>query len=231
MTANIASELSESGESKEITIVLADDHQVVRQGLRAILEGEHNLRVVGEAGNGLKAARLVERLRPDVLVLDLMIPGLSGLEVTRQLRKRSPKTRVVILSMHGDKSYVLEALRNGAAGYVLKDASADELIKAVHEAAANRRYLSPPLSDSAVDAYVQQAGATTTDPYDSLSSREREVLQLVAEGHTNPQIGMRLFISPRTVEIHRANMMTKLDLRNQTDLIRYALKRGIISRD
>ena len=227
----MTSQSSETEEFKEITIVLADDHQVVRQGLGAILEGERNLHVVGEAGNGLEAARLVERLRPDVLVLDLMIPGLSGLEVTRQLAKRSPKTRVVILSMHGDKSYVLEALRNGAAGYVLKDASADELIKAVHEAAANRRYLSSPLSDSAVDAYVQQAGATTTDPYDSLSSREREVLQLAAEGHTNPQIGKRLFISPRTMEIHRANMMTKLDLRNQTDLIRYALKRGIISRD
>jgi two-component system response regulator NreC len=219
---------SEITESNEISIVLADDHKVVRQGLRAVLEFEPDFRVIGEAGNGLDASRLVERLRPDVLVLDLMIPGLSGLEVTRQLARRSPKTRVVILSMHGDKSYVLEALRNGAAGYVLKDASADELIKAVHEAAANRRYLSPPLSDSAVDAYIQQAG---TDPYDSLSSREREVLQLVAEGHTNPQIGKRLFISPRTVEIHRANMMTKLDLRNQTDLIRYALKRGIISRD
>jgi two-component system, NarL family, response regulator NreC len=223
--------LSESGESKEITIVLADDHQVVRQGLRAILEGEHNLRVVGEAGNGLKATRLVERLRPDVLVLDLMIPGLSGLEVTRQLAKRSPKTRVVILSMHSDKSYVLEALRNGAAGYVLKDSSADELIKAVQEAAANRRYLSPPLSDSAVDAYAQQGSATGTDSYDSLSSREREVFQLAAEGHTNKEIGKMLFISPRTVEIHRANMMAKLGLRNQTDLIRYALKRGIISRD
>jgi len=223
--------LSESDESKEITIVLADDHQVVRQGLRAILEGEHNLRVVGEAGNGLKATRLVERLRPDVLVLDLMIPGLSGLEVTRQLAKRSPKTRVVILSMHSDKSYVLEALRNGAAGYVLKDSSADELIKAVQEAAANRRYLSPPLSDSAVDAYAQQGSATGTDSYDSLSSREREVFQLAAEGHTNKEIGKMLFISPRTVEIHRANMMAKLGLRTQTDLIRYALKRGIISRD
>ena len=230
MTANITSVLSESGESKEITIVLADDHQVVRQGLRAILEGERNLRVVGEAGNGIEAARLVERLRPDVLVLDLMIPGLRGLEVTRQLAKRSPKTHVVILSMHADKSYVLEALKNGAAGYVLKDSSADELIEAVHEAVENRRYLSPPLSDSAIDAYVQQAGGTT-DPYDSLSNREREVLQLAAEGHTNTEIGKRLFISPRTVEIHRAHMMAKLDLRNHTDLIRYALKRGVISND
>lgn len=216
--------------SKETTIVLADDHKVVRQGLRAVLEFEPGFRVIGEAGNGLDATRLVERLRPNVLVLDLMIPGLSGLEVARQLRKRSPKTRVVILSMHSDKSYVLEALRNGAAGYVLKDSSADELIKAVHEAAANRRYLSPPLCDSAIDAYVQQA-SVTTDPYDSLSNREREVLQLAAEGHTNAKIGKRLFISPRTVEIHRANMMAKLDLCNRTDLIRYALRRGIISND
>jgi DNA-binding NarL/FixJ family response regulator len=225
------SQSSAPAESKEITIILADDHNVVRQGLRAILEAEGNLRVIGEAGRGLEAIRLVERLRPNVLVLDLKIPELSGLEVARQVRRRSPKTRVVILSMHSDKSYVLEALRNGAAGYVLKDSSAEELIKAVHEAAANRRYLSPPLSDSAVDAYVQQAGDTTTDSYDSLSSREREVLQLAAEGNTNAAIGKRLFISPRTVEIHRANMMAKLDMRNHTDLIRYALKRGIISND
>jgi two-component system, NarL family, response regulator NreC len=222
---------SEITESNEISIVLADDHKVVRQGLRAVLEFEPDFRVIGEAGNGLDATRLVQRLRPNVLVLDLMIPGLSGLEVTRQLRKRSPKTRVVILSMHGDKSYVLEALKNGAAGYVLKDSSADELIKAVHEAAANRRYLSPPLSDSAVDAYAQQASATGTDSYDSLSSREREVFQLAAEGHTNKEIGKMLFISPRTVEIHRANMMAKLALRSQTDLIRYALKRGVLSND
>ena len=231
MTANITSVLSESGESKEITIVLADDHQVVRQGLRAILEGERNLRVVGEAGNGIEAARLVERLRPNVLVLDLMMPGLNGLEVIRQARKRSRQTQVVVLSMHRDESYVLEALRNGALGFVLKDSSVEELIKAIREAAVNRRYLSPPLSDSAVDAYVLQAGATTTDPYNSLSSREREVLQLAAEGHTNAVIGKQLFISPRTVEIHRANMMAKLDLRSHTDLIRYALKRGILSKD
>jgi two-component system response regulator NreC len=216
---------------KKITIVLADDHQVVRQGLRARLEGELDLRVIGEAGNGLEAIRLVERLRPNVLVLDLMIPELNGLEVTRQLKKRAPKTRVVILSMHSHESYVVEALRNGAAGYVLKDASAEELIKAVREAAANRRYLSPPLSDSAVDAYVQQARAVAADPYDSLTSREREVLQLAAEGLTNTGIGKRLFISPRTVEIHRANMMAKLGLRTQTDLIRYALKRRLIAND
>jgi two-component system, NarL family, response regulator NreC len=219
---------SERRESKETTIVLADDHRVVRQGLRAVLEAETRFCVVGEAGDGLEVVRLVERLQPDVLVLDMMMPGLNGLEVTRQVKKRAPKTRVVILSMHKDESYVLEALKNGASAYVLKDSSADELIKAVHEAAADRHYLSPPLSDSAVEAYVQKAGATAMDPYDSLSDREREVMHLAAEGHTNAAIGKRLFISPRTVEIHRANMMQKLSLHNQTDLIRYALKRGIL---
>jgi DNA-binding NarL/FixJ family response regulator len=222
------SESSERDAAKQISIVLADDHHVVRQGLRAVLAAELRFTVIGEAGNGLDVVRLVERLQPDVLVLDMMMPGLNGLEVTRQVKKRTPKTHVVILSMHKDESYVLEALKNGAAAYVLKDSSADELIKAVHEAAANRHYLSPPLSDSAVEAYVQKAGATTKDSYDSLSDREREVLQLAAEGRTNAEIGKRLFISPRTVEIHRANMMQKLGLHNQTELIRYALKRGIL---
>jgi DNA-binding NarL/FixJ family response regulator len=224
----MTSSFSETNRSKETTIVLADDHKVVRQGLRAVLEAEPDLRVIGEAGNGLEVTRLVERLRPDVLVLDLMMPGLHGLEVARKVRKLSPRTHVVILSMHKDESYVLEALKNGASGYVLKDSGVDELVKAVQEAAANRCYLSPPLSNSAIEAYVQSASDTKTDAYDSLTSREREVLQLVAEGHTNAEIGKRLFISPRTVEIHRANMMQKLGLRNRTDLIRYALKRGIL---
>jgi two-component system, NarL family, response regulator NreC len=218
MTAQIA----------ETTIVLADDHKVVRQGLRAILDAEPRLRVVGEAGNGLDAIRLVERLHPSVVVLDLMMPGLNGLEASRQIKKRSPKTRVVVLSMHKDESYVIEALKNGAVAYVLKDSSAEELVKAVHEAAADRRYVSPPLSDSAIDADMQKSTAAGTDPYHSLTEREREVLQLAAEGHTNAAIGKRLFISPRTVEVHRANMMQKLQLHNQSELIRYALRRGIL---
>jgi DNA-binding NarL/FixJ family response regulator len=196
------SQSSETEEFKEITIVLADDHNVVRQGLRAILEAERDLRVIGEAGSGLEAIRLVERLRPNVLVLDLKIPELSGLEVTRQLQKRFPKTRVVILSMHRHESYVVEALRNGAAGYILKDSSSEELLTAIREAVANRRYLSPPLTDSAVDAYVERASLSTSDAHDSLSSREREVLELAAAGYTNKEIGKRLFISPRTVEIN-----------------------------
>lgn len=210
------------------TIVLADDHQVVRQGLRALLEEEPDLRLLGEAGDGLETIQLVERLCPDVLVLDLMMPGLNGLEVTRQVGKRAPQTRVIILSMHADEAYVLEALRNGACGYVLKDASVAELVQAVREVAAGRRYLSSPLSERAIEAYVETAQGSVLDRYETLTDREREVLHLVAEGHTNVEIATRLSISPRTAETHRANMMRKLGLHTRTDVIRYALQRGII---
>jgi two-component system response regulator NreC len=210
------------------TIVLADDHHVVRQGLRSLLETEPDFSVVGETGDGLEAAQLAERLQPDVLVLDLMMPGLNGLEVTRQISQRSPRTHVVILSMHPNEAYVLEALRAGAAAYVLKESTSAELVRAVREAVAGRRYLSPPLSERAIEAYMQKAESAALDPYETLTTREREVLHLAAEGHTNAEIADRLFISRRTVETHRANMMRKLGLRTQTDLISYALRRGIL---
>ncbi|MEA2626026.1 MAG: hypothetical protein QOD06_2071 [Candidatus Binatota bacterium] len=217
-----------SRDASKTTIVVADDHKLVRQGLRALLDAELGFRVVGEAGDGLEVVRLVERLQPDVLVLDVMMPGLNGLAVIPEVRKRSARTRVVMLSMHRDESYVLEALKNGAAGYVLKDASAEELARAVREAAEKRFYLSPPLLKAAIEAYMQTAGSLAPEPHDALSTREREVLQLAVEGHTSAEIGTRLFISPRTVESHRASMMQKLGLRNQTELIRYALKRGLL---
>jgi DNA-binding NarL/FixJ family response regulator len=210
------------------TIVLADDHHVVRQGLRSLLEAEPDFSVVGEAGDGLEAAQLIERLQPDVLVLDLMMPGLNGLEVTRQVSQRSPRTHVVILSMHPNEAYVLEALRAGAAAYVLKESTSAELVRAVREAVAGRRYLSPPLSERAIEAYMQKAESAALDPYETLTAREREVLHLVAEGHTNAEIAERLFVSRRTVETHRANLMRKLGLRTQTDLISYALRQGIL---
>jgi two-component system response regulator NreC len=210
------------------TIVLADDHHVVRQGLRSLLEAEPDFSVVGEAGDGLEAAQLVERLQPDVLVLDLMMPGLNGLEVTRQVSQRSSRTHVVILSMHPNEAYVLEALRAGATAYVLKESTSAELVRAVREAVAGRRYLSPPLSERAIEAYMQKAKSAALDPYETLTAREREVLHLAAEGHANAEIADRLFISRRTVETHRANLMRKLGLRSQTDLIRYALQRGIL---
>lgn len=214
---------------KVITILLADDHQIVRQGLKSLLEGESDFKVIGEASKGLESLQLTERLKPDVLVLDLMLGDISGLEVTRQVSERSPKTAVVILSMYSNEGYVLEALRAGAKAYVLKESTATELVRAIREAIAGRRYLGSPLSERAIDTYLQKSEPPAPDPYDMLTPREREVLTLAAQGLTNAEIAAKLFISRRTVEIHRANMLRKLGLRNQyTQLVRYAIKRGIL---
>ena len=213
------------------TIVLADDHEVVRQGLRALLEAEEDFSVIGEAADGLEALELVERLAPDVLVLDLMMPGLNGLEVARRVAKLSAKSRVVILTMHSSEAYVLEALKSGASAFVLKNVGLPELARAVREAASGRRYLSPPFSQERIDRYLSKVKGRIPDRYEKLTNREREVLQLAAEGLTNPEIGHRLFVSPRTVDDHRASVFRKLGLKGQTELVRYALKRGIIRLD
>ncbi|MBM4046576.1 MAG: response regulator transcription factor [Planctomycetes bacterium] len=210
------------------TIILADDHPVVRHGLKALLEAEADFQVVGECGDGLEAVRLAERLKPNVLVVDVMMPGVTGLEVARQVTERLPETRVVILSMHANEAYVLEALRNGATGYVLKDSGGASLVEAVRAVAAGRRYLSPPLTERAVEAYAQKAKGADVDAFETLTTREREVLHLAAQGLTNPEIGRRLFISARTVEVHRANVMRKLGLKGQTELVRFAVGRGIV---
>jgi two-component system, NarL family, response regulator NreC len=210
------------------TIVLADDHRVVRNGLRALLDAEADLSVVGEAADGLETLALVERVKPTVLVADLAMPGLGGLDVTREARRRSPETRTVILSMYADEAYVLEAMNNGAYGYVMKDASAADLLRAVREAAAGRRYLSPPLKLSAVEDYARRHRGAPVDLYETLTSRERAVLHLAGEGLTNAEIGARLSISGRTAESHRANLMRKLGLRGQTDLVRYTIERRIL---
>lgn len=213
------------------TILLADDHHIVRQGLRALLQSESHFHLAGEAGDGLEAVRLAEKLKPDVLITDMMMPGLNGLEVTRQVTRLLPRTKVIILSMYTNDAYVFEALKNGASGYVLKDSQASDLIQAVHEVIAGRRYLSPPLSERALELYMRRVESVPDDPYELLTDREREVLQLVAEGCTSAEIATRLFISPRTAEGHRANLMRKLGLQNHTDLVRFALKRGILPLD
>ena len=211
-----------------ITIALAEDHHVVRQGFKALLEAQSDFRLIGEAADGLAAAELVEKERPNVLVLDLMIPRLHGLEVIRRLRKSAPQTHVVVLSMHPDEPYVMEALRNGASGYVLKDSTAAELVQAVRTVMAGRRHLSPALEERALTGYIERPGQSDLDIYETLTNRERLVLQLAAEGKTSAEIGRVLFISPRTVETHRANLMRKLSLRSQTDLVRFAIRKGII---
>lgn len=212
-----------------ISIILADDHPVVRRGMQALLESEPDFSIAGVAADGLETVRLVERLKPDVLVLDLMMPGLSGLEALRILRERSPRTRIVILSMYSSSAFVAQALQNGAIGYVLKGCTEENLVRAVREAAAGRRYLSPPVTEIAINAYIEQSKTGLFDPHDTLTPRQREVLQMAAEGKTSGEIAERLHISPRTVENHRATIMKKLGLQNQTDLIRHAIRHGLIS--
>jgi len=221
--------LSATPEPNRTTIVLADDHQIVRQGLKALLDAEPDFQVVGEAGDGLQAIRDVELTSPRVLVLDLMMPGLNGLDVIPQIRKCSPQTQIVVLSMYSNEAYVLEALSSGASAYVLKDSSSGDLVHAVREAAAGRRFLSPPLSARAIEVYQQKAKATTLDRYETLTAREKEILHLAAEGYTSVEIASRLGISGRTVETHRSNLMHKLDLHTQAELIRFAIRRGIVS--
>lgn len=210
------------------TIVLADDHHVVRQSFRLLLEAEPDLYVIGEAASGLEAIGLVERLRPDLLLIDIMMPELNGIEVARRVKKQLSRTVIVVLTMHENEAYVLEALRAGVTAYVLKKSTAQELVYAIRQALAGYLFLSPPLSEHAIQAYMEKAQGTALDPYETLTAREREVLQLAAEGLNNPEIGARLSISPRTVEMHHGNLMRKLHLRTQTDLIRFALQRGIL---
>ena len=214
-----------------IEIVLADDHQVVLEGFKALLAAEPDLRVVGEAHDGLQVIPVVEKLRPDVLVVDLMMPGLNGLDVLKQLRAKNLPTRAAVLSMHANEAYVVEALRSGASGYVLKQAHARALVEAIRAIAQGGRYLSPPLSEEQIRAYEARAKPNAVDPHDTLTGREREVLQLAAEGLTNAEIGDRLGIGKRTVETHRANLIAKLGLKSQAELVKYAIKRGLLSVD
>ncbi|MCC6416616.1 MAG: response regulator transcription factor [Gemmataceae bacterium] len=212
-----------------LTLVLVDDHGIVREGLKALLDSETDFRLVGEAADGLQAVRQVERYEPDVVVMDLMMPGLNGIEAARQVVRRSPRTRVVILSMHSGIAYAAEAARAGATGYVLKEACAEELVQAIRAVAAGKRYFSPPLTEGAIAAYLRQTEGRPADPFETLTEREREVLQLTAEGHSGVEVAARLFISPRTVESHRASLMRKLGVHNQKELVRYAVQRGILA--
>lgn len=211
------------------TIILADDHQVLREALRILLEMQPDLQVIAETGDGLEAAQLTERHKPDILIVDMMMPGLSGLEVARRTKRVSPATRVIVLSMHDTEGYVAESLQVGVSGYVLKKNSSQELVFAIRRALEGSLYLSPSLDQRSLQEYIQRTHALQADdPFDALTDREREVLQLAAEGLNNPQIAERLSLSPRTVEMHRGNLMRKLGLKSQTDLVKYAVKRRMV---
>jgi two-component system, NarL family, response regulator NreC len=210
-----------------IRILLADDHAMLRDGVRMVLEAHPGFEVVGTADNGRDAVRLVEELRPDIAVLDVAMPDLNGLDATRAIRECCPETEVVVLSMHEGEEYLREALRAGAAGYVLKRAAAKELVGAIHAVRRGESYLDPALTRTLISDYVRQVERGDETP-DSLTDRELEVLTLVAEGLTNRQIALKLNISIKTVQTHRANLMDKLNLHDRTELVRYAIRRGLI---
>lgn len=214
---------------KKLRILLADDHTVMRTGLRALLERQPNLEIVGETENGRDTIQLTASLRPDVVVMDVGMPVLNGIEATKRIVAEHPTTAVVILSMHADESYVMRALKAGARGYLLKDSAPADLLAAIQAVTQNKSFFSPKVSRILSEDYVRvlkQKGAV--DSYDLLTSREREILQLLAEGKANKEVASALSISPYTVETHRSHILEKLNLHNPAELILYAVRKGII---
>ena len=211
-------------------ILLADDHTLVRQGLRRILEEQPEWRVVAEAGNGLDAVSLAADLQPDIVILDIGMPKLNGLEAARQITKKAPEARVLILSMHADEVHITKAVEAGAAGYLVKDSADRELVNAVTATAEGKSYFSPAAAAVLLDEYRRAlARRGVTDRYDLLSDREREVLQLMAEGRSTKAIATLLGVSPATIETHRAHVFEKLDLHSVAEAVLYAVRRGLIS--
>ncbi|MFM8322848.1 MAG: response regulator [Chloroflexota bacterium] len=212
-------------------ILLADDHVLLRQGIRQLIQTEPSFEVVAEANDGREAVEMTEQLNPDVLVLDVMLPELNGLEVLRTVKTTRPEIKVVMLSAYHDEEYVRESLRYGAIGYVLKDTPFAELLHAIREALMGHYYLCQPFNQHAINAYIGGRVERSADSFESLTTRERQVFKLTAMGMTSGQIGIQLKISPRTVEVHRANMMHKLHLRTHAEVTRLAINRGILSQD
>lgn len=211
-------------------IILADDHAVMRTGLRLVLERQQDFEVVGEASDGREAVALTQKLQPDVLVMDIGMPNLNGIEAARQIAAAAPQVAVVILSMHSDESYVLRALKAGAKAYLLKESAESDLIGAIRAVAAGKAYFSPAVSRMLVEDYVRQLqDREIEDSYDLLTTREREILQLIAEGKSNKDIANTLNLSLYTVETHRGNLMEKLGLHTVPELILYAVRKGVIS--
>jgi DNA-binding NarL/FixJ family response regulator len=214
---------------KEIRVLLADDHGIVRKGLRALLESQPGMKVAGEAADGREAVKLTAEIQPDVVIMDIAMPNLNGIEATAQIVKANPKTGVVILSMHSDEAYLVRALNAGARGYMLKDSAEEDLLRAIQAVADGRPFFSPAIAQTLLEDFVrslQQRGLT--DSYDLLTDREKEVLQLLAEGKSNKDVATLLNLSPYTVETHRTNLMQKLNLHNTAEIVLYAVRKKII---
>jgi DNA-binding NarL/FixJ family response regulator len=212
-----------------ITIVLADPQDLVRSGIRCLLEGEADFKISGEVADGVEAVSLVQRLKPRVPIVALGMPGLTCLEITRQVQQHSPATAVIVLSTYSNEQYVIQALKSGASGYVMMYVNPGELMHAIRKVVEGHHYLSRPLSERSMETWLQRARNAARDAYETLTRREREVLRLVFDGYSSARIASHLSISRRTAESHRASVMHKLEFRNQTDLIKYVLTRAILT--
>lgn len=218
--------------ARAIRLFLADDHTIVRQGLAKLLDAEPDIEVIGEAENGREAVKKVEALQPEVVIMDISMPLLNGIEATRHIKKVAPQTRIIILSMHAHDRYISELLRLGASGYLLKDATGQDIIQAIHAVMQGGTYLSPSISRRVVEDYVTlKKKSSREDHYSKLSNREREVFQMIAEGRSTKDISDILCISPSTVKTHRANIMEKLQIDNITQLVKFAVRLGIVDYD
>jgi len=213
-----------------IKVLLVDDHTILREGIRALLSGEPDIDVVGEASDGLEALDKVPELEPHVVIMDLVMPRMNGLEATRQISARYPDVRILILSMYDDDDYVREVIQAGASGYVLKRVATDDLVRAIHEVYKGSSFLYPPIAAKLMD-YVRKGHPADAVESEDLTVREREILRLIAEGNTNQGIATVLGLSRKTVESHRANIMRKLDVHDVTELVKYALRKGLITLD
>ncbi|HEX2351034.1 MAG TPA: response regulator transcription factor [Ktedonobacterales bacterium] len=214
---------------QKIRVLLADDHTILRAGLRMMLDAQPDIEVVGEASDGRQALAEAQRLQPDVVLMDITMPEMNGIEATRQVKRTLDSTRVLILTMHENEEYLFQVLRAGASGYILKEAASTELISAIRIVWAGRFYMSPSAQSMMVGDYLQRVrSGEERDSYSALTEREREILKLVAEGHTNNQIAERLFISPKTVDTHRTHIMDKLNLHSRAELVKYAMRRGLL---
>jgi len=212
-----------------IKIILADDHQIVRQGLRTLLAAEPDMEIVAEADNGRTVLRMVQELQPQVVIMDISMPDLNGIEATRQIVAESPGVKVIALSMHSDSLFVLNMLKAGASGYLLKDCALEELIKAIRTVVGQKTYLSPGISDIVIKDFVSGWSTTGTSAFSILTAREREVLQLMAEGKSTNQIADNLCVSVKTVEAHRKTIMNKVGIHSIAELTKYAIRQGLTS--